>query len=141
MKHFILFLFAAAVCVTANPQGVPKEAVEVKPGVYRFVDKEKKAWLFTRSPFGYMRSPEDGAKDELPPVAGKPNPEKTPFGESKASGSAPQTKVTEEGESLRFERPSPFGVVRWTRKKTELNEDEKRLWEASRTAPAKADNK
>jgi hypothetical protein len=134
-------LLAAAACVAANPPGVPKEATEVKPGVYRYVDKEMKVWLYTKSPFGYMRSSEeDGAKQSAEP-ARKPNPEKTPFGESRAASNAPATKVIEQGDSVRFERPSPFGVYRWTRKKTELNDDEKTLWEASRTAPAKAENK
>jgi hypothetical protein len=142
VKYFALFLLAAAISLAANPQGVPKEAVEVKPGVYRYVDKENKAWLYTKSPFGYMRSSEDAAKTEPAPLPNKANPEKTPFGESKATTSnAPTTKVTDQGDSLKFERPSPFGVYRWTKKKTELNDDEKKLWETSRTAPAKAENK
>jgi len=41
-------------------------------------------------------------------------------------------KVTEEGDSLRFERPSPFGVRKWTRKKTDLTEMEKAAWELAK---------
>ena len=140
VKQLAAFLFAALLCAAANPAGVPKDATEVKPGVYRYVDKEMKVWLYTKSPFGYMRSAEDAAKPE-PEPGGKANPEKTPFGESRAASNAPVTKVFDQGDSVRFERPSPFGVYRWTRKKTELNDDEKKLWEASRPAPAKAENK
>lgn len=143
MKHFINLLFVAAICAAANPDGVPKEAVEVKPGLYRYVDADKKAWLYSKSPFGYMRSSEDApkAKADVPETPVRTNPEKTPFGESRATANAPATKVTEQGDSLRFERPSPFGVYRWTRKKADLTDDEKKLWDASRTAPAKADTK
>jgi hypothetical protein len=41
-------------------------------------------------------------------------------------------KVTEEGDSLRFERPSPFGVRKWTRKQTDLTEMEKAAWELAK---------
>ena len=140
VKQIAAFLFASILCAAANPAGVPKEATEVKPGVYRYVDKEMKVWLYTKSPFGYMRSAEDSSKQK-PEAAAKTNPEKTPFGESKAATNAPVTKVVDLGDSVRFERPSPFGVYRWTRKKTELNDDETKLWEASRPAPAKAESK
>lgn len=141
MRHFILVLIAAALCVAANPEGVPKDAVEVKPDVYRYIDKDQKAWIYTKSPFGYMRSSEEASKNAPSELPGRVNPEKTPFGESRAVSNAPITKVTEQADSVRFERPSPFGVVRWTRKKTELNDDEKKLWEASRSATVKADTK
>ena len=39
------------------------------------------------------------------------------------------TKAIEEGDSVRFERTSPFGVTRWQRKKGELNEMERAVWE------------
>jgi hypothetical protein len=38
-------------------------------------------------------------------------------------------KVSEEGDSLRFRRQTPFGVTEWVRKKSELNDTEKRAWE------------
>ena len=140
MKHFVYFLFTAALCAAANPPGVPKEATEVKSGVYRYVDKEMKVWLYTKNPFGYSRSLEDERKPAAEPAA-KANPEKTPFGESRTTTNAPSTKVFDEGDSVRFERPSPFGPYRWTKKKTELNDYEKKLWEASRPSPAKAETK
>lgn len=140
VKQFVLFLLSAALAAAANPSGVPKDAKEVKPGVYRYVDKDMKVWLYTKSPFGYMRSAEDGEKPQAEPVA-KANPEQTPFGESKAASNAPVTTVTDKGDSLQFERPSPFGVYRWTKKKTELTDAEKKLWETSGSAPARSENK
>jgi len=67
---------------------------------------------------------------------------RTPFGvlhsDGKTAGAQakPQPpvdfKVTEEGDSLRFERPTPFGVWKWTRKKTELTEMERAAWEMAK---------
>ncbi|MEK7755078.1 MAG: hypothetical protein AAB654_24340 [Acidobacteriota bacterium] len=67
---------------------------------------------------------------------------RTPFGVLHSDGKSaegqakPQPpvsfKVTEEGDSLRFERPSPFGVRKWTRKKTELTETEKAAWDLAK---------
>ncbi len=67
---------------------------------------------------------------------------RTPFGvlhsdgktaEGQAKPQPPVSfKVTEEGDNLRFERLSPFGVWKWTRKKTELTEMEKAAWESAK---------
>ena len=42
------------------------------------------------------------------------------------------------GDSIRFERPSPFGVYRWTKKKADLTMEERKLWEDQQNAPARA---
>ena len=36
---------------------VPKDAVETSPGFYRWTDKDGKAWMYRRSPFGVTRFP------------------------------------------------------------------------------------
>ena len=158
-RQIITLLFAGALflCGADTPSGVPAGSTEVSPGTYRFVDKDKKVWIYRRTPFGFQKSAEDrkdaaserdrkspDAASATPAPASQPDPNRTttPFGESKPSpASAPQTKVTEMGDSVRFERPSPFGVYRWTKKKTELTEDEKKLWDAQRSAPAQANGK
>jgi hypothetical protein len=102
-----------------------------------------------RTPFGVLHSDGKTAEPQakpLPPERVK-NPGDTPgwlrgnnrleqpTGVSPGSSyTFPVTvKVTEEGDSLRFERPSPFGVRKWTRKKTELTEMEKAAWELAKT--------
>jgi hypothetical protein len=116
------------------PPGVPEGATETSPGIYRFVDKDKQVWVYRRTPFGYMRSSENATKETAPAASPRAaDSTATPFGESKASASAPVTKATEDGDKIRFERPTPFGPVRWTRSKDELNEDEKKIWEAQRS--------
>ena len=37
--------------------------------------------------------------------------------------------ATEEGDSLRFSRPGPFGKYTWVKKKTQLDRDETIVWE------------
>lgn len=129
-----------------TPGGVPKGAVETKPGVYRFVDKDNKVWIFRKTPFGFQKAAEEpvetGAATPTAPEPLKASADRTqtPFGESKAAeGGLPATKVSESGENVTFERPSPFGVYRWTRKKSELTAGERKLWEAQR--PVQADKK
>ena len=148
MKQLVsILLFSTALTLSAQTTaGVPEGATEIKPGTYRFVDKDKKVWIYRKTPFGLQKSEETPAaegdrtrKPDAPAAPSQqPDPDRTttPFGESKAPAAGlPATKVTEVGDSLRFERPSPFGVYRWTRKKTELTADEKKLWDAQQSAP------
>jgi hypothetical protein len=46
-------------------------------------------------------------------------------------------KVTEDGDSVKFERPGPFGIYKWEKKKTDLDAGEKAAWERekAKTAP------
>jgi hypothetical protein len=91
---------------------VPKDAVETSPGFYRWTDKDGKAWMYRRSPFGVTRFP----------AAAEP-------GYLKQNAVADQTTAVEEGDSIRFARASPFGKRTWVRKKTELNDEEQAIWE------------
>jgi hypothetical protein len=146
----ILFFAAVTIFGAELPAGVPKGSTEIGQGRYRFVDKDNKAWIYRMTPFGVQRSPEDAAKAD---TADKPSSSgeqaksaqndqprtDTPFGKSsEPAAGMPATTVTEAGDSIRFERPSPFGVYRWTRKKSELTAEERKLWEQQRNAPAPA---
>ena len=44
--------------------------------------------------------------------------------------------VKEMGDSLKFSRPGPFGAYNWTKKKTNLNDVEKAVWEREQKATA-----
>ena len=55
-------------------------------------------------------------------------------------------KVTEQGDKVTFENASPFGPQRWTKKKSELTDDEKAALsraqrDPSAAKPAKAEGK
>jgi hypothetical protein len=97
---------------------IPPDAKEIEPGLYRWKDPQGKTWILRKSPFGVLKSeerpPSAQAPDELPPGL----------------------TVTEEGDELRFERPTPFGPTRWKKKKTELNEMEQRAWQREQSKKA-----
>jgi hypothetical protein len=152
-KQLIGMLFFAAVLAFGAdlPAGVPKGSTEIGQGRYRFVDKDNKVWIYRMTPFGFQRSPEDAQKPDAAEKSSEPAGDKearrenerprtdTPFGKSKEPvGGMPVTTATEVGDSIRFERQSPFGVYRWTRKKADLTADERKLWEQQQNAPARA---
>lgn len=146
-KLIAVVLLCGLSAAARAPQGVPKEATEVSPGVWRHVS-EGKTWIYRHTPFGYQKRVEEPAaetKAETPAAPARVDASgrlQTPFGEMRARPAAePQTRVTENGDSLVFERPNPFGTSRWTRKKTELTEAEKALWDAQRNSAAKTDSK
>ena len=66
---------------------------------------------------------------------------KTPFGiarweedseDTKQKAVISQTKAVEQGDSVRFERVSPFGKRTWVKKKTDLDETEQKIWARQR---------
>jgi hypothetical protein len=154
MKHLICSLiFSAALVFAADtpaeklPEGVPAGSTKVAGSTYRFVDKEGKAWLYRHTPFGYQRRAEEEKSE--PAAADSDGSRMTPFGRTKGEperlGSAPaaprvDTKAREEGDTIHFERPSPFGVYKWSRKKDELTREEQKIWESQQRKPAAAGN-
>jgi hypothetical protein len=99
---------------------IPKEAKQIEPYTYRYTDAQGKIWIYRKTPFGVVRLPE-------PPPEAKPV-EEIPEGMT----------AVEDGDSIRFERSTPFGKHRWTRKKSELTELERRVWERERQKSAAA---
>ena len=102
---------------------IPKDAVETEPGFYKWTDKDGKVWMYRRTPFGVSRWPAEPMYTKQQDTADQ------------------QTTAVEQGDSIRFERSTPFGKRTWVRKKTELNETEQAIWAsqqknnaASRTA-------
>lgn len=89
--------------------GLPKGAVLIGPGQYRWVDPQGKKFLYTLTPFGYMGG-EEPADFNAPVTA------------------PPSMTAEEEGDSVRFTNPTPFGTAKWVRKKTELTALEQAAW-------------
>ena len=87
---------------------VPKGAIEVEPYLYRYTDAQGKTWMMRRTPFGFSRWEDKPAPPQPAQV-----------------DTAPPIKATDLGDTVRFERPTPFGKNTWLRKKTELTDDEK----------------
>ncbi|MBZ5595968.1 MAG: hypothetical protein LAP39_27310 [Acidobacteriia bacterium] len=97
---------------------IPADAVQIDPNTYNYTDPQGKKWVYHRTPFGISRV-ED--KPASPEDAKKAQEDRARLTES--------TKAVEDGDTIRFEQASPFGNTRWQRKKAELNEMERAVWE------------
>jgi len=93
----------------ASLPGIPADAKEIEPGLYRYTDPQGKTWLMRKTPFGVGKW-ED--KPDAQPVVVQ---------------SAVPVTITDLGDSIQFVRDSPFGPSKWTRKKSELTEEEKAI--------------
>ena len=99
------------------PIGPPKEAVEIAPYTFRYTDARGRVWIYTQTPFGWMKAERKDVPEAAPAAV------------------LPETRVVENGDSVRFERNTPFGMARWKRKKSEMTEQEKQIFDrASRPA-------
>lgn len=93
---------------------LPAGATMTEPGTYTYTDPQGKKWIYRKTPFGLSK-----AEDKPAPAA-----------ETNAAAEAAYT-ATEDGDGVRFERPGPFGVYKWRKKKSDLTDDEKAAWERS----------
>jgi len=96
---------------------IPAGAVEVEPYLFRYQDASGKTWMYRQTPFGLSKW-EETSTPAPPEPAAKTEP----------------VVVTDLGDSVRFERNTPFGKGTWVRKKTELNDEEKALISGSSTS-------
>jgi hypothetical protein len=134
MKSIIiaLSLCAAAICAppatkkksTTPPPPpaltIPKDAVPNPDGKsFSYTDKEGKKWTYTKTPFGISKVAAVDAQPAAPP----PPPDTS------------STKAIDKGDLVRFERPGPFGTTAWEKKKSELTDDERRIFDAQNVKP------
>jgi hypothetical protein len=133
-------------CATAEV-AVPKDATEIEAGVYRHTDSAGKTYIFRKTPFGIVKSIEktdkpekrdESVKDARPASSTAVTTTDTPFGQVKSTASADRIKVSDRGDSLEFERPSPFGSYKWKQKKDNLSALEREAWDHSRQQNTKA---
>jgi len=101
----------------SKPMAIPADAVQDASGDYRYTDPQGKKWIYRKTPFGVSRL-EETPENANANAAGK------------AAGAA-GIKATEDGDMVRFERLGPFGVWKWEKKKSELDETEKAALENS----------
>jgi hypothetical protein len=100
---------------------VPAGAVETEPGTFRFTDAQGRKWIYRKTPFGVARL-EEGAAAAAPAAVAERKEE--------------AVKVVEKGDSVHFERPGPFGIYKWERKKSDLTDAERGWVEQARTRVA-----
>ena len=110
-----------AAAVPAAPQAItiPKDAVPNADGTtFTYTDKQGKKWTYAKTPFGIMKSAvSDNAAAAAPAT------------------DAGLTKAIDKGESVRFERPGPFGTIAYEKKKAELSDDERHILETQNAKP------
>jgi hypothetical protein len=124
MKFVFAVLISSALLSAGEPQEkkpaappkrveIPQGAVERDPGRFFYTDSDGKKWIFVRTPFGISKM-EDKPSDAPALVA----PTKTvdPFA---------AVKITVSGDVVNFERPTAFGVSKWKKKLSELDDQEK----------------
>jgi hypothetical protein len=119
---------AKATTVKVQPVTIPPDAVQIDPNTYRYTDSAGKKWTYNRTPFGISKMEDNSVED-----AKKAQEDTAHLIES--------TKAVEDGDSIQFERASPFGTTHWKRNKAELNEMERAVWEHElerRAAPQNA---
>jgi hypothetical protein len=98
----------AKTATTPQPLTIPKDAVANANGTFTWTDKQGKKWNYVQTPFGVMRSEISASPaSDASPLAG--------------------VKAFDEGDKVRFERPSTFGPIKWEKNKTELTDDERNL--------------
>jgi hypothetical protein len=104
---------------SGHPLKLPKDAVQIENFMWRYKDPQGKIWIYRQTPFGLVRYEE--AKEETAPARASKEAENL-------------IQATEDGDTIRFERPGPFGNWRWTKKKSEeLTQEERVAWERART--------
>jgi len=104
-------------------KNLPAAAEKIGENVWRYKDPQGKTWVYQRNPFGLSRT-EEQEREERPAVA----PVRT------------TRVVAEKGEEISFERDTPFGKSRWTKKKAELSDEERAALEDLR-APGSPNSK
>ena len=90
---------------------VPKGAVELEPGTFHYTDAQGRKWIYRPTPFGVARLVDAPERKPVP-----------------AADLYPGMKATADGDAIRFERPGPFGVYRWEKNKSELDDMELAVW-------------
>jgi hypothetical protein len=141
MKRFVLCLVMATAALAADkpvqkksakaaPQPartvtLPAGAVAVEPGTYRYTDPQGKKWVYRQTPFGLARIEDKPAAAEEQKASSR-----------KAEEFDAQVTAVEQGDTIHFTRSGPFGQYKWQRKKSDLDDSERAIWERSRTKSA-----
>jgi hypothetical protein len=115
MKAAVILCISIGLCATAQqkpaapakaapvkPTTIPAGAEEIGLGSYRYTDASGVHWLLRKTPFGVAAVEEKNADF---------------------------VKASDAGDKVRFVRNSPFGANTWERKKSELTESEREVWE------------
>ena len=137
----ILLGFAGLTAGAQEKSSGAKQEKKEPAAPQRVTGPDGKKYVIRQTPIGPMKV-EDKAQTAPERVTGADGKtyviKQTPFGpvkvedkplDPKAEEPRANMRAYEEGDSIRFESPTPFGVARWVRKKSELNDTEHAVWE------------
>lgn len=102
---------------------IPEGAVEVEPDTYKYTDAQGVKWTYRKTPFGVAKYQERADEANT----------KT----SERAKDAENITAVADGDVIHFERPGPFGVSKWQKKVSELDELEKAAWERAKAKSGK----
>ena len=127
MKFWMLVCCSAMVLTaqqSATPAGVPAGAVKAADG-YHYKDTDGRQWIYRQTPFGIAKvRAEDAASAKA----------------AKTATADDGVRAIDHGATVSFERPGPFGVYRWERKKSDLDASERAAYQRA-TATTSNDRK
>lgn len=130
-----------AVSQTGNEAIIPAGAAQVDAHTWLATDAAGKKWYYRKTPFGVMKTDVDVTTDSA--VASRIETGRNPFSGDKPAPTSDaaerslksNVKVVDLGDSFSFERPTPFGVSKWTHKKADLTEEDRVLLESVQPKP------
>jgi hypothetical protein len=99
-----------------DANGIPRTAKKISEVEYAFTDKTGKQWIYRRGPVGWSKLPAE--LNTAPVTAAAP----TSF------------TVIERGDDIEFQRRGPTGVSKWTKKRADLDADERAALERAQAA-------
>jgi hypothetical protein len=126
-------MLAVVLFAAPRPAGIPAHATQISPGTYRFKDKQGQMWIYRQTPFGVTHFAEIGHAGETAcattmPVLALVGQAVSPATAGCAAPAPTTTRATAQGDAIQFEQPGPFGVYRWQKKESELNDQEQAVW-------------
>lgn len=95
---------------------IPRDAVANGNGTFSWTDKRGRKWTYAQTPFGVMR-----AETTAVPAA--------------TSASLAGVKMFDDGDKVRFETPTPFGVMKGEKNKADLTDEERALYNSQNPSP------
>jgi hypothetical protein len=102
-----------------GPITIPKDAVlDPKDGNYHYTDKNGRKWVYMMTPMGPSRWEDKGPSAQSAPAQ---PPSSNRFSDD------PNLKAIDQGDTVKFVRTTPFGPQTWTKKKSELTDDERTM--------------
>lgn len=108
----------AAKSTPAVANTLPAGAEKIGEFKWRYKDSAGKTWIYVQTPFGFSKLSESDYMQQNSQPADE-------------SAVAATKVVAQSSDGVTFERQTPFGPQRWTKKRAELNPTEKAALEKS----------